>query len=229
VTGGNVSFYNESPTGAVDPTPTVGMIGLLEQVDRRVPSHFSAEGDAIVLLGATRGDLGGSAYWAELRGFVGGAVPPVDLDAEARLQRLLVTAADRRLLRSAHDCAEGGLLVALAEAAIGGPYASGGCGAAIGLDGYAPDVPLEALLYGEDMGRVVVSCAAGEARALLALCREHGVPAFELGRVGPAGGSLELRAGGRLLSWGIGSLRQTYFEAIPRRMRQPDADRSTGV
>jgi phosphoribosylformylglycinamidine synthase II len=229
VTGGNVSFYNESPTGAVDPTPTVGMVGLLEQVDRRVPSHFAAEGDAVLLLGATRGELGGSAYWAELRGFVGGPVPPVDLDAEARLQRLLVEAAGRGLLRSAHDCAEGGLLVTLAEAAIGGPYASAGLGAAITLDRYADGVALEGLLYGEDMGRVVVSCAPDQAGALRALCREHGVPAFEAGRVGAAGGPLELRAGGRLLSWGIGSLRQIYFEAIPRRMRHPDADRAAGA
>jgi phosphoribosylformylglycinamidine synthase subunit PurL len=229
VTGGNVSFYNESPTGAVDPTPTVGMIGLLERVEARVPSHFAAEGDAVVVLGPTRGELGGSAYWAELRSFVGGPVPPVDLDAEARLQRLLVAAADGRLLRSAHDCAEGGLLVALAEAAIGGPYAAGGFGATVVLDGYAPAVPLEGLLYGEDMGRVVVSCAAGQTGALLSLCREHGVPAFEAGRVGPPGSSLELRVGGRLFSWGTGSLRQTYFEAIPRRMRQPDADRPAGA
>src|SRR6188472_3990269 len=147
VTGGNVSFYNESPSGAVDPTPVIGMIGLLERVEARVPSHFAAEGDAVVVLGATRGELGGSAYWAELRSFVGGPVPTVDLDAEARLQRLLVAAADGRLLRSAHDCAEGGLLVALAEAAIGGPYAAGGFGATVVLDGYAPDVPLEGVLY----------------------------------------------------------------------------------
>ena len=137
--------------------------------------------------------------------------------------------ADRRLVRSAHDCAEGGLLVALAEAAIGGPYAAGGVGATVTLDGYAPAVPLEGLLYGEDMGRVVVSCAAERTDALLSLCREHGVPAFEAGRVGSPNGSLELRVGGRLFSWGIGSLRQTYFEAIPRRMRQPDADRSAGA
>ena len=229
VTGGNVSFYNESPTGAVDPTPTVGMIGLLERIERRVPSHFAAEGDAVVLLGITRGELGGSAYWAELRNFVGGPVPPVDLDAETRLQRLLVAAAERRLLRSAHDCAEGGLLVALAEAAIGGPYAIGGFGATLVLDGYAPDIPLEGVLYGEDMGRVVVSCADDQSGTLLALCREHGVPAFQAGRVAAPGGSLELRVGARLFSWGIGSLRQTYFEAIPRRMRQPDADRSAGA
>jgi phosphoribosylformylglycinamidine synthase subunit PurL len=229
VTGGNVSFYNESPTGAVDPTPTVGMVGLLERVEHRVPSHFAAEGDSVIILGTTRGELGGSAYWTELRGFIGGSVPPVDLDAEAGLQRVLVEAASRGLLRSAHDCAEGGLLVALAEAAIGGPYAAGGYGAAITLDGYATEVPLEGVLYGEDMGRVVVSCDPARSGAVLALCREHGVPAFDAGRVGSPGAALELRAGGRLLSWGIGSLRQTYFEAIPRRMRHPDADRAAGA
>jgi phosphoribosylformylglycinamidine synthase len=229
VTGGNVSFYNESPTGAVDPTPTVGMVGLLERVDRRVPSHFSAEGDAVLILGATHGELGGSAYWTELRGFIGGPVPPVDLEAEVRLQRVLVEAASRGLLRSAHDCAEGGLLVTLAEAAIGGPYASSGLGATIELDGYADGVPLEGLLYGEDMGRVVVSCAPGAAGEILALCGEHAVPAFRAGSVAGVGGPLELRAGGRLFTWGIGSLRQTYFEAIPRRMRHPDADRAAGA
>ncbi len=89
VTGGNVSFYNESPTGAVDPTPTIGMVGLLERVDRRVPSHFAAPGDDVLILGATRGELGGSAYWAEIRRFVGGRPPPVDLEAERRVQELL--------------------------------------------------------------------------------------------------------------------------------------------
>ena len=107
VTGGNVSFYNESPTGAVDPTPTVGMVGLLDKVADRVASHFSHPGDEIVILGATRGELGGSAYWAEVLDFVGGRPAPVDLDAERRLQRLLVAAARQRLLRSAHDCRRG--------------------------------------------------------------------------------------------------------------------------
>ena len=153
VTGGNVSFYNESPIGAVDPTPTVGMVGLLERVEGRVPSHFAAEGDAIVVLGATRGELGrlgllGRA--AELRRRAG---PRRSIWRPKRAcSGLLVAAADRRLLRSAHDCAEGGVLVTLAEAAIGGPYAAGGFGADVALDGYAPDVPLDGLLYGEDMG-----------------------------------------------------------------------------
>src|SRR5712692_514897 len=93
VTGGNVSFYNESPTGAVDPTPAIGMVGLLEPIGSRVPSHFQEPGDAVVVLGATWGELGGSAYWAELLNFVGGRPAPVDLAAERRLQLLLVSAA----------------------------------------------------------------------------------------------------------------------------------------
>ena len=95
VTGGNVSFYNESPTGAIDPTPTIGMVGLLADVERRVPSYFAAAGDDVCVVGDTRGELGGSAYWSEIRGFVGGPPPPVDLDAERRLQRFLVEAAER--------------------------------------------------------------------------------------------------------------------------------------
>jgi phosphoribosylformylglycinamidine synthase len=228
VTGGNVSFYNESPAGAIDPTPTIGMVGLLERVTDRVPSHFAAPGDAILVLGATGGELGGSAYWAELHDFVGGRPSRVDLQAERRLQEVLMAAAGRQLLRSAHDCADGGLLVALAEAAIGGPYAPGGMGAALDLTGYAAGIPLEGLLYGEDGARAVVSAAPGDVEPLLGLAREHGVPAVRAGRVGEPGGTLELRVDGRVFSWGIGALRQTYFEAIPRRMQHPDVDRSAG-
>jgi phosphoribosylformylglycinamidine synthase len=226
VTGGNVSFYNESPTGAVDPTPTIGMVGLLERVDRRVPSHFAATGDDVLILGTTRGELGGSAYWSEIRRFVGGRVPPVDLEAERRLQELLVAAAGRGLLRSAHDAAEGGLLVALAEAAMGSAYAPSGLGATLDLERYAPGVESEGLLYGEDAGRVVVSADPAHSAALTALAREHSVPHFHAGRVG--GRTLELRVGSGVLSWDTDALRRTYFEAIPRRMQHADAERSAG-
>jgi phosphoribosylformylglycinamidine synthase II len=228
VTGGNVSFYNESPTGAVDPTPTVGMVGLLDRAARRVPSHFQRAGDRIVLLGRTRGELGGSEYWAEIRDFVGGRPPPVDLEAERRLQRLLVAGAGRQLLRSAHDCSEGGLLVAVAEAAIGGPYAAGPLGARLDLSGYADGVADDALLYGEDAGRVVVSAEPGSLEALLALARDHGVAAFPAGEVGEPAGPVELHLGRRVFSWGSSALRRIYFEAIPRRMQHPDVDRSAG-
>jgi phosphoribosylformylglycinamidine synthase subunit PurL len=228
VTGGNVSLYNESPTGAIDPTPTVGMVGLLERADDRVPSHFRRAGDRVVLLGATAGTLGGSAYWTELCGFIGGQPARVDLDAELRLQRLLVAAARERLLGSAHDCAEGGLAVALAEAAIGGPYADGGVGATLDVSVHAPGLDIAALLYGEDGARAVVSCAPESLPRFLALAARHGVPALDAGSVGEPGGTLSIRAGGTVLAWSIDALRTIYFEAIPRRMRHADADRSAG-
>ena len=226
VTGGNVSFYNESPTGAVDPTPTIGMVGLLERVERRVPSFFAHAGDDVFILGTTRGELGGSAYWAEIRGLIGGAPPRVDLEAERRLQQLLVEAAARGLLRSAHDVSQGGLLVTVAESAMGEPYARTLVGAVLDLEGYAPRVELDALLYGEDAGRVVVSADPVNRTGLGELARRHGVPLFRAGRT--EGSTLELRAGSRVFSWVLESLRRTYFEAIPRRMQHADAERSAG-
>jgi phosphoribosylformylglycinamidine synthase len=220
VTGGNVSLYNESPTGAIDPTPTVGMVGLLADVSRRVPSHFDAPDDAIVILGTTRGHLGGSSYWEVVRGFVGGAPPPVDLDAERRLQRLLAALAGAGLLRSAHDCADGGLAVALAEACIGGPFAGATHGASVVLPD-AGGVPSEALLYGEDAGRVVVSCPPDRLPGILQRAATHGVPAREAGTVGAPGGRLEIRtrSGGTSYGWDTVALRRAYCDAIPRRMR----------
>jgi len=228
VTGGNVSFYNESPTGAIDPTPTVGMVGLLESADARVPSHFSDPGDEILILGATAGELGGSAYWAEVHDFIGGRPARVDLDAERRLQRLLVAGAARRLLRSAHDCSEGGLVVTLAEAAMGGPYAPSGLGASVDLSAIAVEASPEAVLFGEDGARAVVSLAPEHVATVVALAGEHGVPVHRAGRVTEPGTPLELRLGDRLFSWSVGALRQSYFTAIPRRMQHPDVDRSAG-
>jgi phosphoribosylformylglycinamidine synthase subunit PurL len=225
VTGGNVSFYNESPTGAVDPTPTVGMVGLLEELERRVPSHFRDTNDRIFVLGTTRGQLGGSAYYADVRGFVGGAVPPVDLAAELALQRLLAEAAKRRLLRSAHDCSTGGLLVALAEAAIGGPYSTHGFGASVDLRLHAADISADAsdsadarLQFSEDGARAVVTVSPGLEGALMTLARDFGVPASPVGTVRFPDGDLQVRAVDRTCTWRIGELREAYFGAIPRRM-----------
>ena len=220
VTGGNVSLYNENPTGAIDPTPTVGMVGLLHDVSLRVSSHFTTPGHRIVLLGENRGHLGGSSYWEVVQDFVGGSPPPVDLAGEHRLQRCLTAAAGEQLLQSAHDCADGGLAVALAEACIGGPYSATTFGAAIQLDPAAGLLP-EALLYGEDAGRVVVSCEAGAVSRLLALARDHGVPAREIGNVAAAGAALAIGLEGRGIrfAWETRELRRIYHDAIPRRMR----------
>jgi phosphoribosylformylglycinamidine synthase II len=227
VTGGNVSFYNESPDGAIDPTPVIGMVGLLPRVEDRVASYFDSPNDEIYILGETTGILGGSVYWAEVCDFDGGEPPPVDLDAESKLQRFLAAAAERRLLRSAHDCSEGGLAVAIAEAVIGGPYVPGSLGADLDLTGYATDVPEEAVLYGEDGARAVVSCRPVSSRYLIALAHQHGVPVFHAGRVQSVG-TLELQLGPHLFSWSTEALRRIYFDAIPRRMQHPDVDRAVG-
>jgi len=229
VTGGNVSFYNESPTGVVYPTPTVGMIGLLHDAGQRVPSHFQREGDVILIAGTTTGALGGSAYWAELLDFVGGTPPAVDLAAERALQRFLVAAARAGLLRSAHDCSEGGLAVAIAEAAMGGPWSTEPMGATIDLSHCSAGVPSRGLLFGEDGARAVLSADPSGAESLLALARKHEVPLYRAGAVAALGGELQVQLGEQVLSWSIGALRETYFEAIPRRMQQADASRSNGA
>jgi phosphoribosylformylglycinamidine synthase len=223
VTGGNVSLYNESPTGAIDPTPTVGMVGLLRRAEDRVPSHFRGAGDRIVVLGRTAGSLGGSAYWVVLRSFVGGAPAPVDLQAEHRLQRLLVDGAARGLLRSAHDCSEGGLAVAAAEAAIGGPHADAPVGATLDLRGHAPGVADDALLFGEDGARAVVSCRAADLDLLLALARDHGVPAHPAGAVGESDGEFTIITDAARHAWPVARLRELHDQGIPRRMRAPAA------
>jgi phosphoribosylformylglycinamidine synthase len=144
------------------------------------------------------------------------------------LQWLLVAAAKAGLLRSAHDCSEGGLAVTLAEAVIGGPYAAGALGADVDLSGYGPADDI-GLLYGEDAGRVVCSCAAGQLDAFLALAKQHDVPAHVAGTVGEAGGALTIRTDRTTHSWPASGLRTVYFEAIPRRMRAVATDRDGGA
>jgi phosphoribosylformylglycinamidine synthase len=180
VVSGNVSFYNETlrdgPRG-IPPTPTIGMLGLLEDIACAVPAAFASAGDAIVLLGETFEELGGSEYLALRHGLERGRPPALDLERERRLQELLVAAAARGLLRSAHDVSEGGLAVALAECAL-----RSGLGLEVRL---APlSIRPEALLFGESASRAVLSCAQEQLQELLGLAREQGVPALSLGRTG---------------------------------------------
>jgi phosphoribosylformylglycinamidine synthase len=178
VVSGNVSFYNETAgEGAILPTPTIGMLGLLEDVERAVPAEFQGAGDAIVLLGETREELGATEYLAVRRGLERGAPPALDLELERRLHELLAEAASRGLLRSAHDAAEGGLAVALAECAI-----RSGSGLEVALPD--PGIRIEALLFGETASRVVASCRPADRDALIELAREHRVPAAPIGTTG---------------------------------------------
>ncbi len=218
VTGGNVSLYNQSPTGAIDPTPTVGMIGLLEDVTQAVPSHFQSAGDAILLIGHTNGHLGGSAYWAEVLDTVAGSPPPIDLELERSLQQFLVAAARRGLMVSAHDLSDGGLAVALAECCIGGAWATATFGAEVNLDAHAEAVADDGWLFGEDGARAIVSASPADVLALQQLAAGFGLPCHYLGQVGDTGGEIIVRREDRQWKWQSASLRQIFLNALPRRM-----------
>ncbi len=218
VTGGNVSLYNENPRGAIFPTPVVGMVGVLDDVSKTIGAGFRAPGDAIVLLGRNTAEIGASEYLKTVHGKTAGAVPDVDLDAEKALHEAVLAMVDAELLSSAHDCAEGGLAVCIAESAIG---ARGGAhGARVTLE---DEVPVAALLFGEAQGRIVASCDPSALDRVLALAREHGVPVARIGTVGAAAEALafELVASGVTVEAGIEELAETYATAIPRLMDAP--------
>ncbi len=218
VTGGNVSFYNESPAGPVDPTPVIGMVGLLDDVELAVRSWFANPGDTIILLGDCRGHLGGSAYWAHILETVGGAPPAVDLMAERSLILLLVELARRKLLSSAHDLSDGGLGVALAECCIGSPYEERGIAARVDLTELQGALDAYALLYGEESGRALLSASAAHVPAILELASDKRVPARVIGTVGAWDGLMEIQLSNQELAFPVSQLREIYFTAIPRRM-----------
>ena len=209
VVSGNVSLYNETPDGPVTPTPVIGMLGLIEDVSKVVRMPFRDEGDRVLLLGADvsqkAATLGASEYLALEHDREAGPVA-VDLPAEAALVSLLIQAADRRLLHSAHDCAHGGLAVALAECAIAGD---------IGLDASALDFGprLDAALFGEAGARAVVSLHSDDVDALTALAADCGVVATPLGTV--TGSALHL---GQALSMEIADLARAHRDTIPLAM-----------
>jgi len=176
VTGGNVSLYNESGGSAIWPTPTIGMVGLIGDHRLRVPSAFPRPGLAIYLLGETFAELGGSEFAETVLGLVAGRPPAVDLTRERALQRLLIGAAARTILASAHDCGDGGLAVALAEAAIGARN-----GFAVTL---ASDLPPHVALFSESAARAVVSVDPADEGDFVGLASEHGVPAVRIGETG---------------------------------------------
>jgi phosphoribosylformylglycinamidine synthase len=171
IVSGNVSLYNESAGQAIPPTPAVGMVGLLQDVTRAVPTAF-APGNTIVLLGEPARDVGASEYWPESRRF-----PRFDLEEESRLHALLRELARDELLRSAQDVADGGLAVALAECAM-----LGECGAILRLE--VGKTSMEVVLFSEDQARAVVSCAPEAAGAVLARAAERGVAAVSVGETG---------------------------------------------
>ncbi len=212
VTGGNVSFYNETDGKAVYPTPVIGMIGVMEDLDTIVRHPFQDAGDAILLLGANTGELGGSEYLYALHDLVAGEPPGVDLSAERALQRCILAMASRRVLKSAHDVASGGLAATLTESCLGRPRKGSGVGASVRFE---DDLPDAALLFGEDHGRIVVSCAPGDEERVRRLAADYGVPCTCIGTVTGEGSPLRIETTTAALRLELSTLRERYFGAIP--------------
>ena len=213
VVSGNVSFYNETDGRAIPPTPTVGMVGLLEDVERRVRMPFRAEGDLVALLGTTRDELGGSEFLRTVRGRDEGPCPEVDLAAEKRLIGLLLTLAQEKKLASAHDLADGALSVALAECAM-----KSGLGVAVALD---TDTRPSALLFGESTGRAVVAFEARSEAAVRAAAERGGVAFAVIGRVG--GSRLKIAVRDRvLIDEPVSELRELWSGAFAGALESAD-------
>ena len=217
ITGGNVSLYNETDGRAILPTPVLGVVGIIEDAGRVVGRAFREPGAAVVLLGAPGGALGGSEYLKVMHRLVRGAPPAIDLPAERALQRLVVELAQEGRLRSAHDCSDGGLAVALAECAFG----SGGTGFDVTVPGSAAD-GLAAALYGEAASQVVVSLRESDTDAVLARAAAAGVPAQTLGRTG--GDRLRFTFDGeRVVDVGLAEAEECWAAGFSRYFETPAA------
>jgi phosphoribosylformylglycinamidine synthase len=214
VTGGNVSFYNETLGRAILPTPVVGVVGLLEDAERRTTQWFKTEGDVILLLGEPGGRLGGSEYLQTVHGRLAGVPAPLDLDRERAAQAACLAAIEAGCVRSAHDCAEGGLAVALAECAITGPRRLGGI----------VDLPeggrVDERLFGEAPSRILITAAPDDVERLTRIAREWTVPVEVLGHVG--GDRLEVRVGAATgVSLSVEALADAFENGLARALEEP--------
>ena len=216
IVGGNVSFYNETEGKAIHPTPTIAMVGVLEDVKGALTQWFKKEGDLVFLLGDPPGSLAGSEYLALVHGLEAGRPAPVDLAREKALHLAVRRARDAGLIVSAHDCSDGGLAFALLECCISGP--AGAVGADLRLDGLEGSTRLDALLFGEAPSRIIVS-AAPECRARLDhVARGAGVPLHLLGRVG--GDRLWIAAGGaNVVDLAVVAARHSWRAALAQHLR----------
>ena len=208
VSGGNVSLYNESPKGAIDPTPTIGMVGLIEGYEP-VTSFFKEEGDLVILLGETKEELGGSEFLKTIFNVKSGKPPRLDLRQARMLVDLLVALSKKDLLKSAHDCSEGGLAVALAEACILQQ------GHEIGVSVQLPQGALskEAFLFGESQSRVVISVDPKKLKSVQEVIESSAYPYGVIGKVG--GTSLVIND---LIKAPLQVLTNSWRNAIKRRM-----------
>jgi phosphoribosylformylglycinamidine synthase len=219
ITGGNVSFYNETLGEGIYPTPVIGVVGILEDVHKTVKMNFVNAGRKVVLLRANEAgdavdaelEFGSSEYAKEILGALWGYPPELDIEKEATLQRALVALIRAGLVESAHDCSDGGLAVALVESAL-----PGGVGFSIRLPGQ--QVAPEFLLFGEDASRVVLSCDPIQLLRIQQVAEEYGVFADVLGETGSD--RVEIAVNGQpVISASVAELREAYEGALERALR----------
>ena len=224
VTGGNCSLYNQSPNGPIDPTPTVAMVGIIEKKEHITTQWFKDEGDVIILLGdiADLNDpllgIGGSMYLQKIHGKKTGTPPRCDLEKEKTLHTTLLGLIQSGLVKSAHDCSEGGLAVCVAESCISQQVARETprlIGAQIDLS-EAKDLRLDALLFGESQSRVVISVSPNDAVKVIERVKILGVSATKLGTVG--GDKLTVKTAGAEFSASLTELHDVWWNSITRLM-----------
>jgi phosphoribosylformylglycinamidine synthase len=179
IVSGNVSFYNETGKDAIYPTPAIAMIGVVEDIERHATQFFKDEGDIVILLGENTDELGGSEYLKQIHGKVKGAPPTLNFDREINLQKTVLSAIGRGVVKSAHDISTGGIAVAVAECCM---KDGGDCiGATIKLE---DRIRGDAMLFGEAAGRIVVTCDPKNAELLLTIAKSFSCPAGVIGKVG---------------------------------------------
>src|SRR5438128_6720698 len=212
VVSGNVSLYNGTEGKAVFPTPTIGMVGLMDDCAKNAGSAFGAAGERVALLGRPcgpqGGHLGGSEYLRVVHGRTAGMPPPLDLQLEKAVQSAVRAMVRAGLLRTAHDASDGGLAVALAEMCFGRDL-----GCKISLSSFPGRA--DAVLFGEDAGRILIAYPPPVADRIVALARENGAPIADLGEVG--GSTLVIQSGDRtLIDARVADLREPWATAVPR-------------
>ena len=210
VIGGNVSLYNENAKGAIYPTPVIGMVGLVHDIDHITTQGFKSEGDVIVLLGDTKAEFGGSELQYVMNGAPSGRPPVIDLDVEKQVQGAVLSAIQQGLVASAHDLSEGGIAVALAESCM-----SGGKGADVSL---SSELRADHLLFSESQSRILLSAKPEQAELLTALLSEQGVQHAVIGTV--TGNSLTINVNGKsAINAPVQQLEKVWKDAIPCLMK----------
>ncbi len=207
VTGGNVSLYNESPAGSIDPTPTVGMVGMIDDAKHVTTQFFKQDGDVILLLGGLGEEIGAS-HFLLVHGLKAGAPPKLDYGTEKRLHDALRAMIRIGLVQSAHDCAEGGLAVTVTESCLSGPQQFG-ADIDFGTTGLRPEV----LLFNESQSRAVISVKKANAAAAIALLEWRGVPVRRLGLVNKSA-ELKITADGATHQWPLAQLHHAWADTI---------------